>query len=120
MKIHTTRTFEAAHRLDFLPKTHKCSRLHGHSYEVVVDITAREDANGMVIDYAEVHAVIDRLDHDFLNEIMKEPTTTENVAKWILKEINALLNLNDPGTDITVRVYEGAHRHYAEVFSRGF
>ncbi|MFI9584204.1 6-pyruvoyl trahydropterin synthase family protein [Streptomyces sp. NPDC052236] len=32
--------FEAGHRLPSLPPEHKCSRQHGHSYQVEVILTA--------------------------------------------------------------------------------
>lgn len=35
-------TFEAAHQLANLPEGHKCGRLHGHSYNVEVVLTATE------------------------------------------------------------------------------
>lgn len=118
MKIVTTRTFEAAHQLKFLPSTHKCSRLHGHSYEAVVEIEGPTDTNGMLVDYGEIAAVIDQLDHRYLNEIdgLEKPTT-EAVAEWIAQRLQPLAPYT-LGWDITVRVYEGAHRHFAEVTTK--
>ncbi|TIR42772.1 MAG: 6-carboxytetrahydropterin synthase QueD, partial [Mesorhizobium sp.] len=34
MKIVQGFTFEAAHRLPNVPSTHRCHRMHGHSYRV--------------------------------------------------------------------------------------
>ncbi len=32
MDVFRDFTFEAAHRLPYVPEGHKCARLHGHSY----------------------------------------------------------------------------------------
>lgn len=67
-------TFEAAHRLEH--HEGKCSRLHGHSYKLEVEV-GRDNLLiigpelGMVMDFALlekiVHtAVVERLDHSFL------------------------------------------------------
>src|SRR5580704_11307035 len=73
--------FEAAHVLPHHPG--KCRRLHGHSYrlEVAVDGPLREDgpARGMVLDFDELAtivrpAILDRLDHASLNDLMPNPT----------------------------------------------
>ncbi|MDX5152105.1 MAG: 6-carboxytetrahydropterin synthase, partial [Acidiferrobacterales bacterium] len=41
MKLEIFKVFyiEAAHRLPNLPETHKCSRLHGHSFRVEIHIS---------------------------------------------------------------------------------
>ncbi len=68
-------TFEAAHRLPFVPDDHKCSRLHGHSYRVEVRVGGRgrrETRAGWSISprsrqaWKPLHEV---LDHNYLNEV---------------------------------------------------
>ena len=89
MEIFREFTFEAAHRLTHLPEGHKCSRLHGHSYQVQVRVTGPvEEETGWVMDFADIkHAFAplhDQLDHRYLNEVagLGNPTS-ENVARWI-------------------------------------
>lgn len=90
-------SFEAAHSLPHLPPDHKCSRLHGHSYRFRVECTGPMDDRGFVIDYAEiseaVEPIIDRLDHQNINQFIR-PSTAENLAamlwKWIKPEIDCL------------------------------
>ena len=57
-------TFAAAH---MLIHHDKCARLHGHNYEIEVDIEGSLDENNMVIDFgpfkARVSAIIKELDH---------------------------------------------------------
>lgn len=110
-KLTTSRTFEAAHQLRFLPATHKCSRLHGHSYEVQIELEGYLDENGMLVDYADVHGVVDALDHDFLNGIAGlESPTTEVVVDYLAEKIFALTTRLGI---VRVELFEGAHRHSA-------
>ncbi|WP_083792787.1 6-carboxytetrahydropterin synthase QueD [Kribbella flavida] len=82
-------TFEAAHRLPNVPEGHKCSRLHGHSFKVVVSVAGPVDPDlGWVMDFGDVKAAFtpleDQLDHRYLNEVNGlENPTSENLARWI-------------------------------------
>ncbi len=89
MRIRKLFAFEAAHVLPY--HAGKCARLHGHSYrlEVTASGPLREDGpdRGMVMDFGDLNsivdaAVIDRLDHRDLNEIVDNPTC-ERVLLWI-------------------------------------
>ena len=84
--------FEAAHCLP--GHQGKCAHLHGHSYRLEVSLRgpikqapgASDD--GMVMDLQDLSAIIRqavlvRLDHRYLNEVMQERTTAENLAHWI-------------------------------------
>jgi 6-pyruvoyltetrahydropterin/6-carboxytetrahydropterin synthase len=86
-------TFEAAHRLPFVPQDHKCGRLHGHSYRVAVHAEGPIDpTTGWLIDFGEIKAAFEpiskRLDHYYLNEIdgLENPTS-EVLAQWIWNEL---------------------------------
>jgi 6-pyruvoyltetrahydropterin/6-carboxytetrahydropterin synthase len=102
--------FDAAHRLDRLPDTHKCHHLHGHTYRVVVECEGVPDELGFVCDYADIaeawQPLHDALDHKYLNDIpgLKVPTT-EVLAPWIFDH----LKTSDIGHLLTrVRVYESS------------
>lgn len=90
-------TFEAAHRLPNLPPDHKCTRLHGHSYLVIVHVEGPIDETlGWVMDFGDIKAamkpVIGRLDHYYLNDIPGlENPTSENLAAWIWREVEPQL-----------------------------
>ena len=56
----------AGHRL--LHHEGKCSRPHGHNYEIVVDITGTLGEEGWVVDKGAVTDVIEEWDHRFLLE----------------------------------------------------
>lgn len=88
--------FEAAHALPHLPSNHKCHRLHGHSYKVVVAVSrCKLDKRGFVVDYADISTVVDpliaRLDHQNLNTIFPFKTTAEHLALWFHGELDGLL-----------------------------
>jgi 6-pyruvoyltetrahydropterin/6-carboxytetrahydropterin synthase len=97
MEIFWEFKFEAAHRLPNVPTDHKCSRLHGHSYQVQVHVKGPMEAqSGWVIDFGNIKdackPVIDRLDHYYLNEITGlENPTSERLAAWIWNELAASL-----------------------------
>jgi len=97
MEIRKAFRFEAAHRLPKVPVGHKCSRLHGHSYEVTVVLTGPIDPEqGWVVDFGDItkawgplHEV---LDHYYLNEIEGlENPTSEVLARWVWRQLIVVL-----------------------------
>ena len=88
--------FESAHHLPGYRG--KCAHLHGHSYRLEVtirgpikDMPGASD-HGMVMDFDDLsgtvkNSVIERLDHQDLNEVTGIHTTAENLAHWIWSEL---------------------------------
>ena len=55
MELRKTFQFEAAHLLPRLPRSHKCRRLHGHSFQVEIVVAGKCDPRlGWLIDYADI------------------------------------------------------------------
>ena len=83
-------TFEAAHRLPYVPEGHKCARLHGHSYRIEVRVGGEVGGEtGWIVDFADISAAFKPLhavlDHHYLNEVPGlENPTSENLARMDL------------------------------------
>jgi len=99
VELRKTFQFEAAHLLPHLPESHKCRRLHGHSFKVDVVVVGECDPKlGWLMDYAEIaeafRPLIEKLDHYYLNEIPGlENPTSENLAAWIWNRLKPQLPL---------------------------
>jgi 6-pyruvoyltetrahydropterin/6-carboxytetrahydropterin synthase len=106
MEIFREFTFEAAHELPHVPEGHKCRRLHGHSYRLVVAVEGDiEPESGWVMDFGEIKEqvapVTSELDHHYLNKIdgLENPTS-ETLSRWIWDRLSPVL----PGlSSVTVR-----------------
>ena len=89
MKISQAFRFEAAHHLPNVPVTHRCHRMHGHSYRVELQLEGPvQPHSGFVVDFFEIEEafapLLRLLDHHCLNDVegLKNPTA-ENIAIWI-------------------------------------
>jgi 6-pyruvoyltetrahydropterin/6-carboxytetrahydropterin synthase len=99
MELRKSFQFEAAHLLPHLPESHKCRRLHGHSFKAEIAIAGECDPRlGWLMDYAEMSDAFkplwEQLDHRYLNEIEGlENPTSENIAVWIWDQLKPKLSL---------------------------
>lgn len=112
--------FEAAHVIHGYPG--KCSRIHGHSYELHVTVALRQapdgylPGTGMVMDFGDLKRmvndkVIRQLDHKFIISqaclkerkynisqdelvVMEVEPTAENMLEWLSREIRIVLPEN--------------------------
>ena len=77
-----------AHKLK-LDYESKCSNLHGHNWIIMVYCKSEElDANGMVYDFKHIkNKISDKLDHQYINDVVDFNPTAENMAKWICEQI---------------------------------
>ena len=105
--------FAAAHQIPDHPG--KCRHLHGHNYRVRVFLAAeRLDALGMVIDFADLKAILEdvagRYDHRVINEIPpfdKLNPTAELLSEHIFRGVEERLADNQAAAGrVTVRRVE--------------
>lgn len=73
-KITKEFSFSASHQLLGLPPDHPCARLHGHNYQVELELSsATLNQYGFVRDYRELTAfkkyIDEKIDHRHLNEV---------------------------------------------------
>jgi len=99
MELRKSFQFEAAHLLPRLPKTHKCRRLHGHSFQVEIVVAGECDPKlGWLMDYADItkafRPIWEKLDHRHLNDVAGlENPTSEEIAAWIWRKLKPKLPL---------------------------
>ena len=123
MELRKTFQFEAAHLLPLLPKSHKCRRLHGHSFKVDIVVAGECDPKlGWLMDYADITAAFnpiwEKLDHRHLNELKPFDTinpTAENIAAYLYQRIGKRLNVDAARvTAVTLWETERACVRYTE------
>lgn len=92
-EICVRQSFAAAHLLRGYEG--KCARLHGHNYTVELTLeSAKLNEIGLVVDFVDaktrMKAVIERLDHYFLNELPpfdRINPSAENIAWHFYEEL---------------------------------
>lgn len=79
--------FHAAHHLPAV--THKCRRIHGHTYKIDLHVEGEvSEEFGWVMDFYDLEAafqpLMEQLDHRMLNEVEGlENPTAEHIGAWI-------------------------------------
>lgn len=97
-EIYIQEHFAAAHMLKGYDGN--CSKMHGHNWMVEVFIQCSKlNKLGMGIDFHDVKTVLkdilSKLDHTTLNDVVEFSNinpTSENIAKFIYKELSRRLN----------------------------
>lgn len=92
----------------------KCENVHGHNYRAQVSIHGEQlDEIGLLVDFVElkrvVHSVLDRMDHQWLNEFPpfdKINPSAENMAKYIYDEVTSGLQGKNGIRVGSVRLWE--------------
>ena len=111
-EITIEETFAAGHALRNYRG--KCENVHGHNYRCQVSVHGPQlDNIGLLVDFVElkrvVHSVLDRLDHQWLNEFppldVLNPSA-ENMAKYIYDEVTSGLNGKNGVSIGWVRLWE--------------
>lgn len=107
-EVSVEQTFAAGHALRNYKG--KCENVHGHNFKVQVVIEGEKlDDTGLLVDFIDVktvmRAVIDRLDHQFLNDVppfdVKNPSA-ENIAEYFYQEMTSGLS----STPVPIRIRE--------------
>lgn len=89
VKICREYDFDAAHQLEWHPGA--CRRLHGHTYRLELSVAGQLDERGVVMDFAELDQIVrarvlDWVDHQYLNNLIENPTA-ERVAQWMWERL---------------------------------
>lgn len=105
-------SFSAAHAIR--GHTRGCQNLHGHNYRVRVHLeAARLDGLGMVLDFADLKAMMQEIlgpfDHQVINEIPpfdERNTTAELLSRYVFEEVGKRLEGQDRVRVVRVEVWE--------------
>ena len=105
-------TFAAGHALRNYHG--KCENVHGHNYRCQVTVEGEQlDEIGLLVDFVElkrvVHSVLDRMDHQWLNEyppFNEINPSAENMAKYIYDEIHQGLGTREGVRLAFVKLWE--------------
>lgn len=96
--VHVWRRFrfEAAHRLPNVPAGHKCGRMHGHGFEVILHADQDLGQRDMEVDFDYLEAcwtpLQAELNYACLNDIPGlENPTSERLADWVWRRLEPRL-----------------------------
>ena len=126
-RLRVRDSFAAAHQLREYEGA--CERLHGHNWDVEVEVEGeRLNGQGLLVDFKVLKAilreVLDPLDHSMLNEhpaFSEENPTSERLAQYIIEEMEERLKEISPQVRVSqVSVWESPNsRAIAVRKSRG-
>jgi 6-pyruvoyltetrahydropterin/6-carboxytetrahydropterin synthase len=80
--------FQAAHRLPFVPSGHKCGRMHGHGFEVIIRANSKLMTSDPSVDYECLDdlwaPIAAEVGYNCLNDVpgLSNPTS-EMISSWI-------------------------------------
>lgn len=88
--------FQSAHKLPNVPFGHKCGRLHGHGFEVILHANKDAEGRDLTIDYDHLDEIWApfhyQLNHKYLNAIEGlENPTSEVIAGWLWDRLKVVL-----------------------------
>ena len=97
----------ASHSL-ILDYESKCTSLHGHNWIITVYCKSSIlNKNGMVVDFSEIKENISKkMDHKNLNEVFDFNPTAENIAKWIVDQIDTCYRADVQESKDNLATYE--------------
>lgn len=86
----------------------KCENLHGHNWIITVHCQSSElNTDGMVIDFSHIKKIVmNRLDHQNLNDIFSFNPTAENIAKWVCDQIPTCFKVEVKESEGNIAIYE--------------
>lgn len=87
---------ESAHRLPNVRAGHKCGRMHGHGFQIILHANQNIAGHSMGVDYDAMDAVwapvAEEIDHVCLNDVPGlENPTSELIASWLWERLKPQL-----------------------------
>ena len=103
LTLYTEEFFNSAHLLKDYDG--KCSRMHGHTWKISLWVkgSAKDrDKIGILWDFNNLNKIINKLDHQYLNDILNKNPSVENLTIYIYES----LKKDYKKLKFKVRVYE--------------
>lgn len=93
MKIGRHFEFDASHCLPQREIYGTCSQLHGHRYELVVELCGEVAQEGWIANFSDVKKIINeeiikKFDHSYINDYIEIPTV-ENICLYIADHLKS-------------------------------
>ncbi|HET8828766.1 MAG TPA: 6-carboxytetrahydropterin synthase QueD [Pelobium sp.] len=117
MIIYKQFTFDAAHYLPNVSESHKCRKVHGHTYHLTLFFEGAISREfGWIVDFSEIKRVVkpilNLVDHQFLNDVEGlENPTCELISVWLWERIKPLIaqltRIELKETPTSGAIYEG-------------
>ena len=98
MKIYRTYNMHSARFIPTLPDTHPCSKMHGHTFKIIIELDGPIDiSTGFIMDFYDIDSIVNKniinvLDHKILNEIdgLNNPSS-EHLSIWIWNKLSPFI-----------------------------
>lgn len=96
-----------AHNLN-LSYESKCANIHGHNWIVTVFCRAEKlNDDGMIVDFKHIKNMVhEKLDHQYLNNVVEFNPTAENMAKWICDQVPNCFKVQVQESEGNIAIYE--------------
>lgn len=97
----------AAHKLKLSYRS-KCTSLHGHNWIITVECkSAVLNEDGMVTDFTHIkERIMELLDHSVLNDILPFNPTAENIARWVVDNVENAWRCEIQESEGNAAIYE--------------
>lgn len=86
----------------------KCANIHGHNWIVTVFCRSEKlNDDGMIVDFKHIKNMVhEKLDHQYLNNVVEFNPTAENMAKWICDQVPNCFKVQVQESEGNIAIYE--------------
>ncbi len=112
LTLYTETVIDSSHNLKSYKG--KCKNIHGHSWLIKLWFRGNsklKDEIGILLDFGIVKKLKERLDHQYLNDVIGKNPTAENLVEWIYEWLQHQdPRIKNKEIKVKIRIYETAVR----------